>query len=127
VMTKKDVYVVVDTPKKAKKLKRLLDMFNEPMYRETNQRFSENEVSKEYPIIHFSRGKWAGYACKSYQDKTKVSIKKLRTILAKEHLKEGDYVVLKNGDVHKIDDVNNKLYVFFKRYATTEEIELLEG
>lgn len=151
---KNEVYVVVDTPKKAKKLKKVLDMFNEPIYEETNERLSKNEVSEEYPIIYFSSGEWEGYADKSHQHKNEVSIKELKNILAKEHLKEGDYVIATIGKteyVVKVESIwNNEAFINsyeylcindgfkhnvqkhgsftgFKRYATPEEIALLDS
>lgn len=112
-----------------------------------------------YPYYTYISGFNHFVGCKyetgsNISDKTKVSIKELRNILAKEHLKEGDVFVGKNGGykfigVYKgfterglievsnwhnlnkdrfLDNKNNTGGFFdnFKRYATPEEIELLE-
>ena len=137
-MTKKDIYVVVDTPKKAKMLKKVLELFAEKIYSETDRRLSNGLVSIFFPYVEFFSLAWRGA---EYTHKTKVSVKQLRNILAKEHLKVGDYVVLKNGLIGKIikllenseilvlDGENDKITCSikdFKRYATPEEIALLE-
>lgn len=144
-LTKGDVYVVVDTPKKAKKLKKVLEMFGEPMFSmPNNERSSHNGVDYGWGY-GFSDGAWQGFNTKSSihngKEFKKVSIKQLRNILGKEHLKVGDYVVLKSGLIGKIislfgnseilvlDDENDKVTCLiedFKRYATPEEIALLE-
>lgn len=87
-LTKGDVYVVVDTPKKAKKLKKVLDVFGEKIYKSTNKRLSNGIVSEKYPTIILISGDWSGYPSKSIIGRTKVTIKELRNILAKEHLKK---------------------------------------
>lgn len=151
-LTKWDIYVVIDTPKKAKKLKKVLEMFGENIYESTNKRLSNSIVSEEYPTITFIFGDWAGHGSKSITSKTKVSIKELRNILAKEHLKKGDYVVCEDNGVIAVGIFKEWEYRFgfevencyclgdtyndytgmggcfenFKRYATPEEIELLE-
>lgn len=145
-MTKNDVYVVVDTPKKAKKLKKLLDMFGEKLNRvdvdaiKISHYNGSAKLYTEYNKSYFNGINWT--LMDICEDKTEVSIKQLRNILAKEHLKVGDYVVLKNGLMGKIislfgysemlvwDSKNDKVTFLiedFKRYATPEEIELLEG
>ena|SRR5690606_2982451 len=89
-LTKEDVYVVVDTPKKAKKLKKALEMFGEPMFTiPNNERSSHNGVDYGWGY-GFSGGIWQGFNTKSPihngKEFKKVSIKQLRNILAKEHL-----------------------------------------
>lgn len=90
-MKKQDVYVEVRTKKQARKLKKVLDMFGEKYY-EDERYFYEWTINS--PVVHFGSGDRWHYRL-SGQDKTKVSIKQLRNILAKEHLKEGDVVVSK--------------------------------
>lgn len=147
---KNEVYVVVDTPKKAKKLKKVLDMFGEKVY--------ENVVhyNDGHPYYAFEEMYFVGH----YTDKldlkdagkTEVSIKDLKNILAFEHLKEGDVVVCKDGDEIALGvfkewdnqfgfDLDNCYYLNdpkyislsgggcfdnFIRYATEEEKALLE-
>lgn len=158
-MTKKDVYVVVDTPNKAKKLKELLDMFGEPMYSRPNHRNSMHNGTVSYDGwgYGFFDGKWRGFNTKSSihngKEFKKVSIKELKQILAKEHLKSGDWIIAKCSYsdcdyLVKVDEIrdnvimgcfsfapNNKwtklsdysgVFIKFKRYATPEEIALLE-
>lgn len=148
---KEEIYVVIDTPEKAKKVKKLLDMFEEEVYSETYERLANGLVSSEYPLVHFNY-EWNGGAKGLKQDKTEVSIKELRNILAVEHLKEGDVVVCRNkkADTHIFEIKNktgngvsyNRRYSFaeektnesyggwdldyFIRYATEEEKSLLE-
>lgn len=89
-MTKKDVYVVVDTPKKAKKLKKVLDMFGEKLNRvdvdaiKMSHYNGSAKLYTEYNKSYFNGVNWT--LMDICEDKTKVSIKQLRNILAKEHL-----------------------------------------
>lgn len=85
-LTKEDVYVVVDTPKKAKKLKKVLEMFGEEVYQ--GKVFHDDG----YPYYTYISGFNYFVGCKyetgsNISEKfKKVSIKELRNILAKEHL-----------------------------------------
>lgn len=146
-LTKGDVYVVVDTPKKAKKLKKVLDMFGERIYDVDriaidNGSYHTGTVAlyDDYDKIYIVDDEWYIYS-HTPSGRTKVSIKELRNILAKEHLKKGDYVVLSNGLIGKIikpvakseilvlDNENDNVTCSiedFKRYATHEEIALLD-
>lgn len=153
-LTKKDVYVVVDTPEKAKKLKKVLEMFKEPvLYYPNHERSSHNGTDYGWGY-GFCDGKWQGFNTKWYGNNGKefkeASIKELKQILAKENLKEGDYVIcsgFNNSSIVKIKsisgdrlNVDKELFLdtrnvytegfepisTFKRYATPEEISLLE-
>ena len=100
-MKKTDVYVVVDTPKKAKKLKKVLDMFGEKHFADVHLLDFEDCVGR---AIHFWENRYfARSGIKRIEnDKSKVSIKELRNILAKDYLKEGDVVVAGiNGSDYK--------------------------
>lgn len=136
---KNEVYVVVDTPKKAKKLKNVLDMFGEKLNRvdvdaiKMSHYNGSAKLYTEYNKSYFNGINWT--LMDICEDKTKVSIKELRTILAKEHLKEGDYVVINVFGIGKIESINGSSFEIddetfhfdnFKRYATPEEIELFE-
>lgn len=153
-LTKGDVYVVVDTPKKAKRLKKVLDVFGEKLYKTDEIAIATGSypgsalLYNEFNKASFSSVWWSIHT--SHFNKTKVSIKELRNILAKEHLKAGDYVVCEDGydvsivkiksisegriNVDKelfLDDMSVYTEGFeyicnFKRYATPEEIALLE-
>ncbi len=150
-MKKTDVYVVVDTPKKARKLKNVLGMFREDVHRDCVCHDDGYPYYTSYDDIDC----WAGNSSKDGEDlknKTEVSIKELRNILAKEHLKAGDVVALGYGKsveyigVFKALDkghfevdrylslnsgsgiiMNGPGYIKnFLRYATEEEKALLE-
>lgn len=151
---KNEVYVRVDTPKKAKKLAKVLYMFGEEVYRPTKKRLSNGIVSYEYPLVNYNF-EWTandGYAA---ERKTEVTIKELRKILAVENLKKGDVVVVYNkhgkwiikltgNDIERFEHSSsydldlsllndkgsiekiNKIYGgSFIRYATEEEKALL--
>lgn len=151
-MKKTDVYVVVDTPKKAKKLKRVLDMFGEGVY---DNRVWNNDGYTYYSFDYYIEY-WVGDSLRDSEDlknKTRVSIKELRNILAKEHLKAGDVVFMRHfkgeyesilkikgvkGEYLEVDKelfVKGSDYIYsdgqehikdFIRYATEEEKSLLE-
>lgn len=93
-LTKGDVYVVVDTPKKAKKLKKMLDMFGESYLKTIKDPFRNC-------FLYFDSEGY--YDTSIYKDgcytkcKSEVSIKELRNILAREHLKEDDVIALGYG------------------------------
>lgn len=136
---KNEVYVKVDTPKKAKKLKKTLDMFGEP------------HTGSAIGNIHYNGAKifddtWCAIIIeKELENETEVSIKELKNILAVEHLKEGD-VALFECDGQRLlgkfveycdefrfevtDLITNNAYKEgcfdnFIRYATEEEKQLL--
>lgn len=151
-MKKNEIYVVIDTPKKAKKVKKVLDMFGERYgsatlseeddYKGIFQTLFYNEFEKEF---------WIGKESRR-DGKTEVSIKELKQILAIEHLKEGDVVVTKvnNEKIIAVYDrpAKSNIALFqakrwvrvsdgfkwnqegcfdtFLRYATEEEKALLE-
>lgn len=151
---KEDIYVVVDTPKKAKKLQKVLDMFGIKFHKD---QFNRDQFN--YIIFYFDDDSRL-YSTESnwlVENKQKVSIKELRNILAVEHLKEGDVVVVKNNsgkwivkltgkdnerfehsasynldlgrrNDEKFTERHNKIYgASFIRYDTEEEKSLLEG
>ncbi|HWL22316.1 MAG TPA: hypothetical protein VNR38_00950 [Ureibacillus sp.] len=132
-LKKEEVFVRVSSEKKARKLAKLLEMFGEGVYKPTLKRLKNGVVSDEYPIVHYN-WEWNGIGS-SPIDKTKVSIKELRNILAVEHLKSGDVVVLNNGEIVKIkhigdvwfEELNGLFHASdFIRYANEEEKALLE-
>lgn len=153
---KENVYVVIDTPKKAKKVIKVLELFNEKVYEGTLQRFEQSAGLECFPTLLFANDMWQGDTCMSFSDREEVSIKELRNILALEHLKEGDVVVVDNNhgkwivkltgndivrfehsasydlDLSILNDKEcierqNKIYGgSFIRYATEEEKALLD-
>ena len=148
-MKKTDVYVVVDTPKKAKKLKRLFDMFGQEAHPYIERPFRNNYLYFDsegfYDTSIYKNGFYT-------ENKTEVSIKELRNILAKENLRPGDVVALGygksveyigvfkafNNGYFEVDRylsldsgsgilMNDSGYINnFIRYATEEEKALLE-
>lgn len=95
-MKKNEVFVKIDTPKKAEKVFKVLTMFNEDIYTSLAKRLENNEVDEIYKCINFN-DEWIGNRGLFKEDKTEVSIKELKQILAVEHLKEGDVVKVCNG------------------------------
>lgn len=143
--TKENVYVVIDTLKKARKVKKVLDIFGERSSRTIKEPFRNEylyfDSLGEYDTAQLRQGCFT-------KGKTEVSIKELRNILAVEHLKEGDVVVCKEGKgeiavgIYKdhdkfgfdlrpcvfLDDNKKSEGCFdtFIRYSTEEEKALLE-
>ena len=92
---KEDVYVVVDSYKKAIELDEVLKMFGETT-------FNDNSVDQCLQIdgfLVFSEFYGSWFASRSRANRTQVSIQELKNILAAEHLKPGDEVVLGIGNV----------------------------
>lgn len=147
---KDQVYVVVHTGKQAKKLKEVLDMFREDVYRNTYDRLQKGIVCNYYTRVHYNINNWCGgEKTGKTANKNQVTIKELKNILAKEHLKEGDVIVCGIGDnrcIVRYEGFENNLFngsfmdlkgTFinaiedggfnnFIRYATEEEKALLE-
>ncbi|AXF52561.1 MAG: hypothetical protein [Caudoviricetes sp.] len=151
--TKNEIYVVVDTPKKAKKLQKVLDMFGERIERFTRESIEEYNApwleEKTPSVFYDSENKWIGEHAEFLEDKQKVSIKELLNILAVEHLKEGDVIVLGIGSTEYVvkykkfdgnyfesidycmiggsgNNHGSGCFDNFIRYATEEERILLE-
>lgn len=145
-MKKTDVYVVVDTPKKAKKLKKVLDMFGERTYSKSSIQDCLDNTENVLGFDEEENAFLSGYVHQFEESRIEVSIKELRNILAMEYLKEGDvslfedkgYKVLgrykKYSDAFK-DFVCDKIegnsstttgFHNFIRYAAEEEKALLE-
>lgn len=147
-LRKKDVYVVVDTPKKGKKFIKAVDIFNETLddvTRKEIKKFKAGWLHNEYeiPVVVFENDKWIGAWLKTSTDASEeISIKQLKQLLAKEYLKVGDYFVDCNKYIFVLNKINEDStincsclthntkgdlsYEDFKRYATPEEIALLE-
>lgn len=153
---KEEIYVVVDTPKKAKNLQKVLDMFKERIEKNTIdslEHYTQPWLTKEPPAVYFdSQRRWICQHAEYLEGKQKVSIKELRNILAVDKLKEGDVVVCRNKEeqvehLFKIDDKDDNTVWYqsrlsnedglmtqygswtlnhFIRYATEEEKALLE-
>lgn len=140
-ISKNEVYVVLDTEKKVKKVNAVLEMFGENIYERTKERLDKCLVDKYYVNIIFDNEEWCGSHVNGASTyKTKVSPKELRNILAVEKLKEGDVVIFKNGLKGKIVGFNGDSEIIvndedkdnvtclirdFIRYATEEEKQLL--
>ena len=90
-MNKSEVCVKL-TRKNCKKVLGILEMFGEPIHRLTFDRISKSDRLGFY--IEFWKHRWID----SSNDESKLCIKprELRNILAKEHLKAGDVVVVNN-------------------------------
>lgn len=120
-MKKENIYVVIDTPKKVRKVREVLSMFNERIVQpderalySSNYTFDSGISLFDYGIMEFyekahitTRGR---LSIGRINKKTKVSIKQLRNILAKEHLKSGDVIILEgyprnNKIIIEVDEV----------------------
>lgn len=99
--TKNEVYVVVDTPKKAKKVKEVLDMFGEELDKTDESAIKMGyycgsvNLYTEINKLYFTGNNWS--LTELCENKTEVSIKKLKKILAKEHFEVGKWYVIKWG------------------------------
>ena len=83
-MKKTDVYVVVDTPKKANKLKKVLDMFGERTYSESSIQDCLDHTENVLGFDKEENAFMSGYVHQFEESRTEVSIKELRNILARE-------------------------------------------
>jgi hypothetical protein len=142
---KTDVYVTVDSPKVAKKLKKVLDMFGEPLYDIDS---IDHALNKGW-VMEFDEEWLNSYKESAIKEgKTKVTVYELKQILFREHAKEGDVVVCGiegsscryivkfnkfafNGCIDGKWIANDELtdytghFDYFIRYATEEEKALL--
>lgn len=146
-LKKEEVYVEVCTKKQAKKLKKVLDMFGEKTFEKVYDVSFYDCVGCS---VLFWEGKLWAVGSNSYADKnkTKVSIKELRNILAIEHLKEGDVFIgdcgsdsnwvckfkglSENGNsfdakykFNTSEKIEEGRFTNFIRYATEEEKQFL--
>ena len=157
-MKKSEIYVELND-KNREKVFEILDMFGEELNFDDNicrhtLRYESGDSIDDYPTMIFYDGYW--YLCKSIYGlkKTKVKPRELRNMLAQEHLKEGDVVVVGNDwgrwvlelNGHNLDRFeHHSRYSFrpqylktqlryqnwitdgnFIRYATEEERKLLQ-
>src|SRR5690606_29413067 len=89
---KEDVYVVVDSRKKAIELEEVLKMFGEAT-------FSDDSIDQCLlmdGLLVFSKSYGSWFATGFDKNRTQVSIQELKNILAREHLKEGDFIVVED-------------------------------
>lgn len=115
-MKKENVFVVIDTKKKAEKSASLLNMFNQYSlgYHMLNRCLSE-KACLYYSVTH---GCWSWVHYDDVVKKRKeVSVSELKQILALEHLKKGDVVVCDLG--------NEKWIVEFSHFDTVEPFKLI--
>lgn len=110
-MKKEEVFVVIDSKKVAKKVAKVLEMFNESVFSSPNHN-DENQNGKDECFKYgFSCGSWQGknlkHWCYRNIEHKEVSVSELKQILAIEHLKKGDACIM------GIDDL--KWLVVFER------------
>lgn len=89
---KEDVYVVVDSRKKAIELEGVLKMFGEVT-------FNYDSIYQCLQIdgfLVFSEYYGSWFAASSNENRTQVSIQELKNILAREYLKEGNFIVVED-------------------------------
>lgn len=94
---KEDVYVVVDSRKKAIELEEVLKMFGEVSFNDD----SIDQCLQIGGFLMFSEFYGSWFASSSSENRTQVSIEELKNILAAEYLKPGDEVVLGVGDINQ--------------------------
>ena len=100
---KEDVYVVVDSRKKAIELEEVLKMFGEAT-------FSDDSIDQCLlmdGLLLFSKSYGSWFATGFDKNRTQVSIQELKNILAKEYLKERGFVY---EDVAIIERLHDTLY-----------------
>ena len=92
---KEDVYVVVDSRKKAIELEGVLKMFGEATF--SDDSIDQCLLMDGFLVFSEYYGSW--FAAGFDKNRTQVSIQELKNILAAEYLKPGDEVVLGIGDI----------------------------
>lgn len=97
-LTKENVFIRVDTKKKARKLKKVLDMFGEDVVKHILK------WTKAFNYVYYNgeSEEWGG-AMTSFLDSTEVTIKQLKQILAKEKEPSRDLEVGKWASVVEQD------------------------
>ena len=151
-MKKEEIYVKL-TDKNREKVFKILDMFGQQLFvddevaRKTG-RYPNGTPIKNFPELEFKTGgEWALYQEYPSNTKTRIKPRELRNMLAQEHLKKGDVIVVGSGRSKwvaqltgdKFDNHNPyclgsefpTLYwtiggLNFLRYATEEECKLLK-
>ena len=94
---KEEVYVVVDSRKKAIELEEVLKMFGELTFNHD----SIDQCLRSDGFLVFSEYYGSWFASSSGENRIQVSIQELKNILAAEYLKPGDEVVLGIGDIER--------------------------
>ena len=97
---KEDVYVVVDSRKKAIELEEVLKMFGEVT-------FSDDSIDQCLlmdGLLLFSKSYGSWFASSSREKRTQVSIQELKNILAREYLKEGGFVYEDVAIIERLHD-----------------------
>ena len=92
---KENIYVIVDSRKKAIELEEVLKMFGEATFSDD----SINQCLRIDGFLVFSEFYGSWFASSSRENRTQVSLQELKNILAAEYLKPGDEVVLGIGDI----------------------------
>lgn len=121
-LKKEEVYVRVSSEKKARKLASLLEMFGENVY----------SLSFKYCAMgSLYKDEWHSRDTKP-SNKTKVSLKELRNILAREYLKEGDVVVCRNKKtsvehIFEIDSISLDCLGYLSRHSNKDGFSINNG
>lgn len=136
-LKKEEVYVRVSSKKKARKLKDVLDMFNQSQDDLTFYELKSFEAGwlnnqKETPVLVFNDEIWIGGWLSYNENKTKVSLKELRNILAMEYLKEGDVVVCRNKKtsvqhIFEIDSISLDCFGYLSRHSNKDGFSINDG
>lgn len=134
--TKEEIYLSVRTQKKADKLKKVLKMFNQKTY--SAQSIDTCVNSAGDLVIHYDGEEFLNthLSVEGLEDKTKVTIKELKNILALEYLKEGDVIILAGGEekykwVVEVDcveeNLNFPITVYPSNFIGLDGVEKYDG
>lgn len=151
-MKKEEVYVIIDTEKKAKKVAKVLAMFNESVFTDPDHLNVYHNGSDGHWAFGLSDGSWMGKNLYGQDNisinHTEVTVSELKQIIAMDLLKKGDVVVCDLGNEKWIVEfshfswpqlvgskwnykgethvsVRGGYFDKFIRYATEEEKQLL--
>lgn len=125
-MKKENVFVVIDTRKKAEKASKVLAMFNQKLASELLFKY----CLQNNGWLHISKlsntNKWVWSVPESHLTKNdkEVSVSELKQILAMEHIKSGDVVVCrKEKDNFNIFEVSytDSYYIYYKRRFSSKD------
>lgn len=124
-MKKEEVYVKL-TDKNREKVFKILDMFGQKLTKEDELarktgRYPNGTSIKDFPELEFKiGGTWMLYQGYPGNTKTRIKTRQLRNMLAQEHLKEGDVVVVDNGWgrwVLELTGNNMDMFEHHRRYS----------
>ena len=121
-MKKEEIYVKL-TGKNREKVFKILDMFGEELTREDEEarktgRYANGNPIKYFPELEFKTGgAWVLYQ-RNLSNKKQIKPRQLRNMLAQEHLKEGDVVVVRSGRSKWVVELTGDNLDWFEHYKS---------